>query len=64
MNSVFAASYEARGSMTDLFLGLVFVAMILAPAVIASVQWSSYAVTESESLSEECGLSGIAPDES
>ena len=50
MNSMFAASYEARGSMTDLFLGLVFVAMILAPAVIASVQWSSYAVTESESL--------------
>jgi hypothetical protein len=50
--------------MTDIFLGLVFVAMLLAPAIIASVQWSNYATAESESFSEDCGLSGIAPDES
>jgi hypothetical protein len=50
--------------MTDLCIGLVFVAMLLAPAVIASVQWSSYATAESESLSENRNLSGIAQDES
>jgi hypothetical protein len=50
--------------MTDICIGLVFVAMLLAPAVVASVQWSSYATAESESLSEDCALSAIAPDES
>ena len=64
MNSAFAASSEARGSMTDLFLGLVFVAMLLAPAIIASLQWSSYTTAESDSLSENCALSEITPDES
>lgn len=39
--------------MSDLFIGFVFVVMILAPAVIASIQWSNYAPAESEPLSDD-----------
>jgi hypothetical protein len=49
--------------MTDFFIGLVFAGMLLAPAIIASMQWSRYAAAESESLSENSGLSGIPPHE-
>ena len=50
--------------MTDILIGLIFVVMVLAPAVIASVQWSGYATAESESLPEDYAASGIPPDES
>jgi hypothetical protein len=49
--------------MTDIFIGLVFVVMVLAPAVIASKQWSSYVTAETESASENGGVRGIAGDE-
>jgi hypothetical protein len=50
--------------MTDIVIGFLFVVMLLAPAVIASMQWSSYENAESESLSENCGLSEMPLDES
>ena len=50
--------------MTDFMIGFLFVVMLLAPAVIASMQWSSYMTAESDSLPENCGLSEMPLDES
>ena len=50
--------------MTDILIGFIFVLMLLAPAIIASLQWSHYSAAESEQLAENCGLSGIPPEES
>jgi hypothetical protein len=49
--------------MTDIFIGFVFVAMLFAPAVIASMQWSSYMAAETESVSENGGVSAMPGDE-
>ena len=49
--------------MTDILIGLVFVLMILTPAIIASMQWSSYVTAESESASEDVGVPGMSGDE-
>jgi len=50
--------------MSDILIGGVFVLMLLAPAIIASMQWSNYVTAESESLSENCSVSAIPTDES
>ena len=42
--------------MSDLIVGFIFVVMILAPAVVASMQWSNYMPAESEPLSEDCTI--------
>ena len=42
--------------MSDLFVGFVFVVMLFAPAVIASMQWSNYMPAESEALSEDYSI--------
>ena len=42
--------------MSDLFVGFVFVVMILAPAVVASVQWSKSMSEEPDPLSEDYTL--------
>ena len=50
------ASPKKRRSMSDLFVGFVFVVMLFAPAVIASMQWSNYMPAESEALSEDYSI--------
>lgn len=50
--------------MTDIFIGLSFVVMILAPAVIATMQWSRYVTVEPETLPEHYALPGTPPEES
>jgi hypothetical protein len=57
-------SFEVGRSMSDILIGFVFVVMLLAPAIIASMQWSTYVTAESESLSENCSISAIPTDES
>jgi hypothetical protein len=50
--------------MTDFFIGFVFLVMLFAPAIIASMQWSNYVTAEPESFAENCRLSAIPGDES
>ena len=42
--------------MSDLFVGFVFVVMTLAPAIIASMQWSKSTSEDAETLPEDYTL--------
>ncbi len=59
MNDVF----EGLSSMTDLLIGLVFVAMTVGPAVLGWMQWTKYATAKAEALAEDCAMSAIRPDQ-
>ena len=50
--------------MTDLLIGLVFVAMTIGPAILAWMQWTKYTTTEAESLVEDCAISVLPPEQS
>ena len=50
--------------MVDFLIGLAFVAMMIGPAILAWMQWSTYATTEAEALAEDGSLPAMPPDQS
>ena len=49
--------------MTDLLIGLVFVAMTVGPAILAWMQWMKYTTAEAETLVDDGAMAAIPPEQ-